>query len=151
MDGIFKKKADILKEQQEVLGLWKTFLESLKKRAESTIQISGSAKLLISILDVKSDLENVIKCEEPEFEPRTDSKLCSVVCDSGFFLDILKKAGDITDLSGDNTDDIEQDDIDDMEQANKQEFLRKRIAFTSRRSSLTRRRSFCSPRSLAKP
>ena len=58
-------EADFLEEQLERLCSWKAVLESVKQRAESTNQTSGSDEFHIFILNAKSELENAIK-SKPE-------------------------------------------------------------------------------------
>ena len=57
LDRRCKSEADFLEEQLERLCSWKAVLESVKQRAESTNQTSGSH---IFILNAKSELENAI-------------------------------------------------------------------------------------------
>lgn len=97
MERIYLTKEGTLSEQQQRLRSWRTLLESSKQHAESTIQSSGSAESLISILNAKSELTNVIS-KEPLLELQTDSKL-SVFFEGGYLMDMLKKAGEV---SGDN-------------------------------------------------
>lgn len=80
-------------EQQQRLGSWRNLLASSKQRAESTIQSSGSAEPLISMLNAKSELKNAIS-KTPLLEPQTDSKL-NVFFDYGYLMDMLKKAGEV--------------------------------------------------------
>lgn len=84
-------------EQQQRLGSWMNLLASSKKRAESTMQSSGSAEPLISMLNAKSELTNAIS-KTPLLEPQTDSKL-SVVFNEGYLMLMLKTTGEV---EGDN-------------------------------------------------
>ena len=81
-------------EQQQRLRSWMNLLASSKQRAESTIQSSGSAEPLISILNAKFELTNAIS-KEPLLEPQADSKLCFLF-NYGFLMDMLKKAGEVS-------------------------------------------------------
>ena len=60
LDRRCKSEADFLEEQLERLCSWKAVLESVKQRAESTNQTSGSHEFHIFILNAKSELENAI-------------------------------------------------------------------------------------------
>lgn len=81
-------------EQQQRLGSWRSLLASSKQRAESTIQSSGSAEPLISMLNAKSELSNAIS-KTPLLKPQTDSKI-NVFFDDGYLMDMLKKAGEVS-------------------------------------------------------
>lgn len=81
-------------EQQQRLGSWKDLLASSLERAGSTIGSSGSAELLISMLNANSELTNAIS-KRPLLEPQKDSKL-SVFFDGRYLMDMLKKAGEVS-------------------------------------------------------
>lgn len=89
LNQIFKSEADFLKEQLERLRSWTTVLESVKQRAESTIQTS-SDELHICILNAKSELENAIdsKPERGQRDQRSEAAL-RIVCDRWSVLSTL--------------------------------------------------------------
>lgn len=80
-------------EQQKRLGSWRNLLASSKQRAESTIQLSGSAEPLVSMLNAKSELSNAVS-KTPLLKPQTDSEI-NVFFDDGYLMDMLKKAGEV--------------------------------------------------------
>ena len=90
VNQIFKPEVDFLEEQLKRLRSWKTALESVKQRAESAIQTSGSDELHICILNAKSELENALesKPEPGKRDQRTDSDV-NIVCDRWKFLNTL--------------------------------------------------------------
>ena len=90
VNQIFKPEVDFLEEQLKRLRSWKTVLESVKQRAESAIQTSGSDELHICILNAKSELENALesKPEPGKRDQRTDSDV-NIVCDRWKFLNTL--------------------------------------------------------------
>ena len=61
LDRRCKSEADFLEEQLERLYSWKAVLESVKQRAASINQTSGSDEFHIFILNAKSELENAVK------------------------------------------------------------------------------------------
>lgn len=65
LDRRCKSEADFLEEQLERLCSWMAVLESVKQRAESTNQTSGSDEFHIFTRKAKSELENAIK-SKPE-------------------------------------------------------------------------------------
>ena len=90
VNQIFKPEVDFLEEQLKRLRSWKTVLESVKQRAESAIQTSGSDELHICLLNAKSELENALesKPEPGKRDQRTDSDV-NIVCDRWKFLNTL--------------------------------------------------------------
>lgn len=90
VNQIFKSEADFVEEKLKRLRSWKTVLESVKKRAESAIQTSGSDELHISILNAKFELENALesKPEPGKRDQRTDEDI-NIVCDRRRFLNTL--------------------------------------------------------------
>ena len=90
VNQIFKPEVDFLEEQLKRLRSWKTVVESVKQRAESAIQTSGSDELHICILNAKSELENALesKREPGKRDQRTDSDV-NIVCDRWKFLNTL--------------------------------------------------------------
>lgn len=96
-------------EQQQRLGSWMNLLADSKKRAESTMQSSGSAEPLISMLNAKSELTNAIS-KTPLLQPQTNSKL-SVVFNEGYLMPMLKTTGEV---EGDNENISPQRSFSDM-------------------------------------
>lgn len=89
VNQIFKSEIDFLEDELKRVHSWKSVLESVKQRAESAIQTSGSDELHICILNAKSELENALEKPEPgKREQRTDRDV-KIVSDRRSFLNTL--------------------------------------------------------------
>ena len=89
VNQIFKSGVDSLEDELKLLRSWKTVLESVKQRAESAIQTSGSDEVHICILNAKSELENALEKPEPGERDQRIHRDVDLVCDRQSFLNTL--------------------------------------------------------------
>ena len=89
VNQIFKSEVDFLEDELKRLRSWKTVLESVKQRAESAIQTSGSDELHICILNAKSELKNALEKPEPGKRDQRTDKDVKIVSNRQSFLNAL--------------------------------------------------------------
>ena len=94
VNQIFKSEVDFLEDELKHLRSWKTVLESVKQRAESAIQTSGSDEVYICILNAKSELENALEKPEPGERDQRIHGDVEFVCDRQSFLNTLHRECD---------------------------------------------------------